>query len=157
MDVRKATSGEKLFSRSGDGGSNEGLGVTRGALSVVEVEPVSLLKCELCGEPCTWIREVVRKRTGWRGVVSRSGLSGGSGHEGSEPSTMEDPSSVSLPTSSLGISTADLDTASESTTLAVASVMAIAPLTLTIVAGVTVIVDIPESRSPAVRAGRRAE
>jgi len=46
---------------------------------------------------------------------------------------------------------------SESTTLAVARVIAIAPLTLTIVAAVTVIVDIPESRSPAGRAGRRAE
>jgi hypothetical protein len=47
--------------------------------------------------------------------------------------------------------------ASESTTLAVAIVIAMAPLTLTIVAGVTVIVDIPESRSPGGRAGRRAE
>jgi hypothetical protein len=45
MDVRKATSGEKVFSRSGDGGSNIGFGVTRGALSIVEL--VSLLKCEL--------------------------------------------------------------------------------------------------------------
>jgi hypothetical protein len=35
--------------------------------------------------------------------------------------------------------------------------MAIAPLTLTIIAGVTVIVDIPESRSPAGRSGRRVE
>lgn len=154
MDVRKATSGAKLFSRSGDGGSNEGLGVTSGALSLVEL--VSLLKCELCGEPCARIMEVVRKRIGCRGVVSRSGLSGGSGHAGSESSTMmEDPSPTSLPTSSRGSSTADLDTASESTTLAVAIVIAMAPLTLTIVAGVTVIVDIPESRSPGGRAGRR--
>lgn len=88
-------------------------------------------------------------------MVSRSGLSGGSGHVGSESSTIDTPSSVSLPPSSRGEPTAVMDTESESTTLAVASVIATAPLTLTIVAGVTVIVDIPESRSPGGRAGRR--
>ncbi|KAG1761182.1 hypothetical protein EDD22DRAFT_28728 [Suillus occidentalis] len=81
----------------------------------------------------------------------------------SEPSTMDAssvsnatdaPSSASLPALPLG-STALSDTESESTTLAVANVIATAPLTLTIVAGVTVIVDIPESRSPAGRKGRR--
>lgn len=99
-------------------------------------------------------------------------MRGGSGHAGSEssamdapsePSTMDAssesnttdaPSSVSLPALPLG-STALSDTESESTTLAVANVIATAPLTLTIVAGVTVIVDIPESRSPAGRKGRR--
>lgn len=44
VDVRSAASGAKLLSRSGEGGTCN-LGVTRGALSVVE--PVSLLKCEL--------------------------------------------------------------------------------------------------------------
>lgn len=81
----------------------------------------------------------------------------------SEPSTMDAsswsnatdaPSSVSFPALLLG-STALSDTESESTTLAVANVIATAPLTLTIVAGVTVIVDIPESRSPAGRKGSR--
>lgn len=43
VDVRSAASGAKLLSRSGDGGSCN-LGVTRGALSVVDP---SLLKCEL--------------------------------------------------------------------------------------------------------------
>lgn len=99
-------------------------------------------------------------------------MRGGSGHAGSEssamdalsePSTMDASSesnttdtlsSVLLPTSPLG-STALSDTESESTTLAVANVIATAPLTLTIVAGVTVMVDIPESRSPAGRKGRR--
>jgi hypothetical protein len=72
----------------------------------------------------------------------------------SESNTADAPSSVSLSASSLG-STALSDTESESTTLAVANVIATAPLTLTIVTGVTVIVDIPESRSPAGRKGRR--
>lgn len=44
VDVRNAASGAKLLSRSGEGGAGN-LGVTSGALSVVE--PVSLLKCEL--------------------------------------------------------------------------------------------------------------
>lgn len=60
VDVRSAVSGANLLSRSGEGGTCN-LGVTRGALSVVE--PVSLLKCELWGEPCTR-REVARKRVG---------------------------------------------------------------------------------------------
>lgn len=99
-------------------------------------------------------------------------MRGGSGHAGSESSAMDassepsttdapsesnttvGPSSVQLTASSLG-STALSDTESESTTLAVANVIAKAPLTLTMVAGVTVIVDIPESRSPAGRKGRR--
>lgn len=99
-------------------------------------------------------------------------MRGGSGHAGSESSAMDTlsepsamyvssesntadaPSSVSLPASSVG-STALSDTESESTTLAVANVIATALLTLTIVTGVTVIVDMPESRSPAGRKGRR--
>lgn len=90
-------------------------------------------------------------------------MRGGSGHAGfessvmdtpSESNTTDAPSSVSLPASSAG-STALSDTESESTTLAVANVIATAPLTLTIVAGVTVITDISELRSPAGRKGRR--